>query len=56
MSSSASVKLRYEKCLQIWGNAIPCGISQSIRTVLPNLDNSPAKFVLTVDRPAPPLT
>ena len=21
MSSSASVKLRYEKCLQIWGNA-----------------------------------
>ncbi len=22
MSSSASVKLRYEKCLQVWGNAI----------------------------------
>ena len=21
MSSSASVKLRYEKCLQVWGNA-----------------------------------
>ena len=22
MSSSANVKLRYEKCLQVWGNAI----------------------------------
>jgi len=22
MSSSASVKLRYEKCLQVWGNAM----------------------------------
>ncbi len=23
MSSSGSVKLRYENCLRIWGNAIP---------------------------------
>ena len=22
MNSSANVKLRYEKCLQVWGNAI----------------------------------
>jgi hypothetical protein len=25
MSSSGSVKLRYEKCLQVWGNAIMTG-------------------------------
>ena len=23
LSSSGSVKLRYEKCLEVWGNAMP---------------------------------
>ena len=28
MSSSANVKLRYEKCLQVWGNAIDPYVDQ----------------------------
>jgi hypothetical protein len=30
MSSSGSVKLRYEKCLQVWGNAIADSESDGI--------------------------
>ena len=30
MSSSVSVKLRYEKCLQVWGNATLITITEEI--------------------------
>jgi hypothetical protein len=33
MSSSASVKLRYEKCLEIWGNATPSQTNPVTATV-----------------------
>ena len=35
---------------------VPCGMSQSISTVSPRFDSSPARVVARVDRPEPPFT
>lgn len=42
MSSSASVKLRYEMCLQVWGNAKP-------KDTVPTVEKTPQDRILEIE-------